>query len=247
MDTEHDYAHYYRVLGLSPDCEWRDVRAAYRKKAAIWHPDRLPDIEGIRESAEAKFKDVSIAYQAISAYYNEVGMMPEVCFFEDDVAAHDFARAAVDEQDFDDYVPPSPPPPRRRPRERRSSLLTWMVVLLLLVFFVVYGMSLQSWDQRSTASREAALTKRARDAGSRSSSSGGGNWREGRNSSGDALAGGGKLRVTRGMHKKWVLQIQGEPMLRSEDSWDYGISKIYFRDDLVTDWYSSPLDPLQVD
>jgi|GEM_PF-7061256 len=246
MDTEHDYARYYRILGLRPDCEWRDVRAAYRKKVAIWHPDRLPDIEGIRESAEAKFKDVSIAYQAISTYYNEVGMMPEVGFFDDDFGGDDFAYAGDGDDDFEPYVPPSPPPPRRRPRERRSNRLTWMVVLLLAVFFIVYGMSLQSWDERSIVNRGEELEKSVRDSASRSSSRSD-NWREERSSSGDALGGKGKSRITRGMHKKWVLQIQGEPMLREEDTWDYGISKIYFRDDLVTDWYSSPLDPLRVD
>jgi hypothetical protein len=212
------------------------VRSAYRKKVAIWHPDRLPDIEGIRESAEAKFKEVSGAYQAISSYYNETGMMPEVDLFE--VRVDEYANDGVPpmEQVYD-YESYEPPP---RPKKRRRISITWLVMVVLTVFFTVYLLSIQSWDERSAADLEAVL--------------------EQQRSSQPALpvepllpreAVGEKvrntLRVRKGMSKDVVLQIQGEPILMNGDTWDYGISKIYFRNELVSGWYSSPLDPLKVE
>lgn len=241
MDTEQDYGRYYRVLGLQPGCEWKAVRSAYRKKVAIWHPDRLPDIEGIRESAEAKFKDVSIAYQAISTYYHETGMMPEVGFFdiEEDLPPPMSATESVN--DYDDYVPP---PPRRQKRRRRLPM-SWVVMGLLVIFFFVYLMSIQSWDQRSAADREAVLEQRAKVEASAASSR--------PSVIGQRLPPIGESnrdkgpRLRKGMSKDVVLSIQGEPILMTADTWDYGISKIYFRGEVVSGWYSSPLDPLRVE
>ena len=48
-----------------------------------------------------------------------------------------------------------------------------------------------------------------------------------------------------GMRMQEVLGIEGEPVMRSDDQWDYGPSWIAFEKGRVSSWYSSPLRPLR--
>lgn len=53
---------YYQILGVSRDAAADEIKKAYRKKALKYHPDKNPgDAE-----AEARFKEVSEAYEALS-------------------------------------------------------------------------------------------------------------------------------------------------------------------------------------
>lgn len=50
---------------------------------------------------------------------------------------------------------------------------------------------------------------------------------------------------TIGSTKAEVRSIQGAPIVETENLWDYGLAKVYFRDDRVIDWESSPMHPLK--
>src|ERR1700747_184256 len=52
----------YRVLGVKPDASADDIRKAYRKLAKQYHPDLNPG----KPEAEARFKDISSAYDLLS-------------------------------------------------------------------------------------------------------------------------------------------------------------------------------------
>lgn len=67
-------ADYYEVLGVSRDASEKDIKRAYRKVAAKYHPDRNPD----NAEAEDKFKEASEAYEVLSdsqkrAAYDQYG------------------------------------------------------------------------------------------------------------------------------------------------------------------------------
>lgn len=55
---------YYKVLGVSRDADATAIKKAYRKLALKWHPDHHKG-EG-EEEAEARFKQVSEAYEVLS-------------------------------------------------------------------------------------------------------------------------------------------------------------------------------------
>jgi hypothetical protein len=48
-----------------------------------------------------------------------------------------------------------------------------------------------------------------------------------------------------GADKATVRRIQGEPIRDSGSVWEYGPSRVYFREDRVSGWHESPLHPLK--
>jgi molecular chaperone DnaJ len=52
---------FYKILGLSKDASEEQIKKAYRKLARKWHPDINPG----NNEAEAKFKEISQAYDCL--------------------------------------------------------------------------------------------------------------------------------------------------------------------------------------
>lgn len=71
-----EFKDYYKTLGVRPDASASEVKKAYRKNARKFHPD-----VNIGTDAEAKFKDVTEAYEVLKdperrAAYDQLGKEP---------------------------------------------------------------------------------------------------------------------------------------------------------------------------
>lgn len=57
-----DTTQAYRVLGLAPGATVDEVKTAYRDLAQVWHPDRFPDNNRLREKAQQNLQRINEAY-----------------------------------------------------------------------------------------------------------------------------------------------------------------------------------------
>ena len=70
---------YYEVLGVAKGASADEIKAAYRKLAIKWHPDKWVDgTDAEKKTAEEKFKEASEAYSVLSdpdkkAKYDQFG------------------------------------------------------------------------------------------------------------------------------------------------------------------------------
>ena len=64
---ERDRLDPYTVLEIEPGASKEDIKAAYRRLAAQYHPDKVQHLgREIRELAEARFKDIQQAYDTLT-------------------------------------------------------------------------------------------------------------------------------------------------------------------------------------
>ena len=55
-----EFKDYYKILGVPPEADDKEIKAAYRKLARKYHPDVNADAD-----AESKFKEVAEAYKVL--------------------------------------------------------------------------------------------------------------------------------------------------------------------------------------
>ena len=120
MSTELGWA--YDVLGVKPGVSDRDLKAAHRDLAKVWHPDRFLHDPRLQEKAQEKLKEINDAYeQLISRHKRRV-------------------------------PPPPPPRTSYRPQtvsdeavvpQRRGVGWHWYVAAALVVFAAVFALTTQ--------------------------------------------------------------------------------------------------------
>jgi hypothetical protein len=56
-----------RILDLEMDATEEQIRDTYRTMVKVWHPDRFQSDKSLRDSAEAKLKDINTAFKYLSS------------------------------------------------------------------------------------------------------------------------------------------------------------------------------------
>ena len=69
----------YKTLGVHPNASDAEIKAAYRRAALKWHPDRNPDN---RDEAEERFKQIAQALRVISDNRKGVSCMQQLERFQ---------------------------------------------------------------------------------------------------------------------------------------------------------------------
>ncbi|HXC72256.1 MAG TPA: J domain-containing protein [Pyrinomonadaceae bacterium] len=62
-----DLSKAYEVLGVKPGVSMRELKAAHRDLAKVWHPDRFLHDPRLQGKAQEKLKEINEAYEQISS------------------------------------------------------------------------------------------------------------------------------------------------------------------------------------
>ena len=62
-----DLSKAYELLGVKPGVSIRELKAAHRDLAKVWHPDRFQHDPRLQEKAQEKLKEINEAYEQISS------------------------------------------------------------------------------------------------------------------------------------------------------------------------------------
>ena len=62
-----DLSKAYELLGVKPGVSNRDLKAAHRDLAKVWHPDRFVHDPRLQEKAQEKLKEINEAYELLSS------------------------------------------------------------------------------------------------------------------------------------------------------------------------------------
>ena len=104
-----DFSRAYEVLGVKPGISVRELKAAHRDLAKVWHPDRFLHDPRLQEKAQEKLKEINEAYEQIVS-----GKVPRP------VATPTEPRAAT-----------------VKPRREKSSSWTGLAILVFVAVFAI--------------------------------------------------------------------------------------------------------------
>ena len=117
-----DLSKAYELLGVKPGVSNRDLKAAHRDLAKVWHPDRFVHDPRLQEKAQEKLKEINEAYELLSS-----GRMP---------------RATP---------PPSTYAQPQHPSSRRAKNGSPSIALALLLFVAVFAATITYLLQRRSS------------------------------------------------------------------------------------------------
>ncbi len=76
MQDKNALINCYKVLNVSTDIEWSELRKQYKKLAHKWHPDRYKEGSNEKQIANDKIKQLTVAYQQLENFYKKHGELP---------------------------------------------------------------------------------------------------------------------------------------------------------------------------
>lgn len=245
------YSDHYLELGVSPGDDWTTIRTAYRRQIREWHPDRFLDPKG-RHDAEERTKTLNGAYAALESYYVNYGETPPV----DDSSGRADASTGLHaggtdySTEFEPWTPHTEPSVQTGARYKRRLAIVGLFAAGILYWWYADMSQQPPYIDGTTSLDGKAVTDTSAHKDSPSHY-----YSDSQTSKVDAppaeavysppLLGEMKL-IRVGSNAGEVLALQGPPLRRSDSMWDYGPSRIFFRDGIVTGWEEHPLYPLRV-
>jgi tetratricopeptide (TPR) repeat protein len=70
--TGQDIHKYYKILDVTPDAPWEDIKRAYHDMMKVWHPDRFAGDPRLQKIVEEKTKELTHAFKKIEEDYHTI-------------------------------------------------------------------------------------------------------------------------------------------------------------------------------
>lgn len=229
MADDTDFSALYHALGISSACTPEQFRQAYRRRVARLHPDQRGSAGDV-----VRLQELNHMYGAAMEFLRTHGRLPgalpppatqDAAIPEaGPVPAPAPAHAPARDESWRDHSEPD----ESAPDEAKAGLPRHSRYFIVLALSAIVVLALHALD----SPRRQARTAEDDSTGAVSTH--------------QRLDENGKIAL--GMGKAQVKAIQGAPIGGHDIRWDYGPSWVDFGcGEVVTDWYSSPLRPLQVD
>lgn len=231
---------YYRTLGLEPGASPKEVKHAYRELAKTWHPDHFSQTPHLQQQALEKIKVINHAYTKLRALRSGT----------ETNTAH--------------TMPTSSPGRTQGTPGHTLGTPTWLVALIVFVVLRLFydhvipdapflSLNLAPTSRlfplaspgRVSVVPEVRPSQKIRTVSSQTTA----------NSERPALNTSTRKSLrqsapppsffTVGSTKDEVLAIQGSPTHFSRHVWEYGGSRVYFRNERVTHWEIWSRSPLK--
>lgn len=217
MGNEIDFLDLYRQLRVSPDCDLKEFKQAYRRCVSRLHPDRKPPgyIGYTSPRGAQRLQQLNVQYEAAMEFQRLHGRLPGA-----------LPTPAATPQRAN--PPPRPPPressaaPERSSSASRRPNVKWLIpIALVAIGFLFWGAS------AVVPSSDGANDNATHD-----------------NDTPPSEAAPAPM-LALGMSPENVRAIEGNPVEIRDDLWEYGPSWVRFDHGSVVDWYSSPLHSLK--
>jgi hypothetical protein len=232
----HDYSACYATLGVTPDTDWKTLRARYRRLIGQWHPDRYSADATGKKVAEERTKHITLAYQTLERYRRDHGVLPpsqpalaavggktpgpDAGTRFDRASSTSRAEAATADAAVEGVAKP-------RPRRWRRLAIA-LVALGTATYF-----ALDSFKELEPSKTEPVESAHEADTAPQSPPSA------------EIPQGAGGIRL--GSTFGEVYTIQGVPNSTQGDTWHYGKSQIRFAQGKVISWEEHVDNPLRID
>lgn len=222
------YVKNYRVLGIPPGTDWKQLRKTYKSLVNTWHPDRFQQNVRQRKLAEERTKEITRSYKELAEYYKKHGVLP--------LTTKTSATPAAD--DIPPPVTPEPPPapesqatpvPEPAPVDALKRWRARAVMAAALVGGAYIVWHLVPWEHPENPPVAEEQTNQAADV-----------WEN------ESTIHRPDMYFTVGSSLGEVYSVQGVPTQTEKDVWYYGKSKVYFVKGKVLRWEESSDNPLRV-
>jgi len=226
-----DYSDCYAILGVTPDADWKALRARYRRLIGQWHPDRFSSDATEKTIAEERSKQITLAYQALEQYHRDHGALPPLGVTA--VPDPGAQRVSEDRPSATASAPTAEPnaaagkPAKRKPRHLYRLAFSLAVPIAAAYFVQDYI------DEPEPSRPEPAERASEPEVASQ------------RTPVPEDPQPSGGIRV--GSTLGEVYAIQGVPNTTEGDTWYYGKSQIRFDKGRVISWEEHLDHPLRID
>lgn len=241
----YSYKDCYKILGINPGCNWKELRRAYKSNIQKWHPDRFQDNSNEKKSAEIKITLINIAYSQFSKYYQEHAALPQIedtAVTQQTISTENKPRNTKPETDSNPDIKPKPKSNTQQTPVKKSKSPVFFSLLILIVSASVYYLF---------AERSETVPPQKTDTYSRTLESTLYDNVEPANNSDSipppkTLPQTSKTYFTIGSTIGEVLAAQGTPSRTNGNIWFYGESEVHFNNGKVLRWVRSNSNPLNI-
>jgi preprotein translocase subunit Sec63 len=83
--TGQDLHKYYKILDVTPDTPWEDIKRAYHDMMKVWHPDRFAGDPRLQKIVEEKTKGFTQTDRLV-CHGNHMYIIRYCCLYASDIS-----------------------------------------------------------------------------------------------------------------------------------------------------------------